>query len=112
MSEVVTKVLEGERPQRPANALELGLSDDVWKLLEECWQTQRALRPSVKDVLGRVKAAASACSTLPPVGGIPKPYEDPESDLSKFGMSLHHWSSGVEFIELCRPIVPWNGVSW
>ena len=87
-SEVVFEVLNGGRPSRPANALELGLSDKVWKLLEDCWQTERALRPSVEDVLGRVKAAASVCGTLPTVKGIPKLYEDPASDFTKFGRSL------------------------
>jgi len=111
MPEVVSKVLEGERPTKPANALELGLSDEVWKLLEDCWQTQRELRPSVKDVLDRVKGAASVCGTLPPVESVPERYEDPESDFSKFGRSLSHSPSDVEFIGLCRPIIPWNGVS-
>ena len=112
MPEVVSKVLEGERPTKPANALELGLSDEVWKLLEDCWQPQRALRPSVKDVLDRVQRAVSVCGTLPPVGDVQQHYEDPESDSSKFGRSLPHSSSDVKFIGHCRPIVPWNGVSW
>ncbi|KAF9648265.1 kinase-like protein [Thelephora ganbajun] len=83
-SEVVFKVLGGDKPSKPANALELGLFDKVWKLLEGCWQTERTLRPSVKDVLGRIKAAASVCGTLSPVGGVPQRYEDPDSDFTKF----------------------------
>lgn len=111
VSEVVSKVLEGERPLRPANALELGLSDEVWKLLEDCWQTDRTLRPPVKGVLCCVKAAASVCGTLPPVRGMLKRYEDPESDFSKFGTSFPHSPSGVEFIGHRRPIIPWDGFS-
>jgi hypothetical protein len=86
-SEVVFKVLGGGKPSRPANALELGLSDKVWKLLEECWRAERVSAIG-KDVLGRVKAAASVCGTLPPVGGVPQRYEDPDSDFNKFGRSL------------------------
>ena len=111
MPEVVSKVLEGERPTKPANAVELGLSDEVWKLLEDCWQPQRALRPSVKDVLDCVQGAASLYGTLSPVGDVPQRYEDPESDLSKFGRPLPQSSSDVELIGLYRSIVSWNSVS-
>ena len=102
------KVLDGGKPSKPANALELGLSDRVWKLLEECWQTERKLRPLVKDVLGRVKAAASVCGKLPSVKNIPKQYEDPESRLDKYGKSPSHSLSGVKFIGLCRWVIPSN----
>ena len=81
-SEIVFKVLGGEKPSRPANALELGLSDQVWGLLEKCWRIQSRCRPPVKYVLGHIKAAASVCGTLPPVGGVPERYEVPESSFS------------------------------
>ena len=81
-------VLGGARPSKPTNALELGLSDKVWKLLEDCWQSERRLRPSARDVLGRVKSAASTCGMLPPVGSVAQRHEDPDSAFSKFGTSL------------------------
>ena len=87
-SEVVFKVMEGKKPSKPTNALELGLSDKVWELLEDCWQTQRTLRPSIKGVLDCVKAAASICGTLPSVRGVPKRYEDLESDSTEFGRPI------------------------
>ncbi|KAF9781293.1 kinase-like domain-containing protein [Thelephora terrestris] len=82
--EVVAQVLEGARPSKPMNALDLGLSDVVWKLLEDCWQKEPHLRPPVEDFLSRVKSAASVCGTLSPVGGFPQRNEDPDSDLMKF----------------------------
>jgi len=88
-------VLGGGKPSKPANALELGLSDQVWKLLDDCWQSDRRLRPSVKDVLNRVNAAASVCGTLSSVGGVTQRQEDPDSDLFKFGKSLSHSPSDV-----------------
>lgn len=36
VAEVVFKVLGGGKLLKPANVLELGLSDNVWKLLEGC----------------------------------------------------------------------------
>jgi len=103
---VVFKVLGEGRPTKPANALELGLSDKVWKLLEDCWQTDRTSRPSTEDVLDRVKGAASVCGILSSVGGISQRYEDPDSDFAKFdqlflGMPLDDEEPGV--IPMKRP---------
>lgn len=84
-SEVLTKVLGGERPLKPPNAPELGLSDKVWKLVEDCWQAGRTLRPSVKDILGCVKAAAWACGPLSSVGGAPETHEGADTCFSNFG---------------------------
>jgi len=83
-SEVVFKVLKNEKPSKPANALALGLTGKVWRLLEDCWQTDRTLRPSVKTVLDRVREAASICGVLPSLGSAVKRYEEPESELTKF----------------------------
>ena len=85
----------GGNPPKPANALELGLSDKIWRLLEDCWQPRRTLRPSVKDVSSCVKAAALVCDTLPSVGGTPQQYENHDSGFTKFGgLSLHPSRSG------------------
>ena len=89
-TEVAIKVIEGERPSKPANALKLGLSDKVWKLLEECWQAERTIRPLVKDVLSRVKAAALGGGILSPTGSISERYEGPLSAFNEYGRSLHH----------------------
>ena len=107
---MVFKVLGGEKPTKPANALELGLSDKIWKLLEDCWQSDRTLRPSIKDVLGRVRMGASVCGILSSVGGVTQRHEDPDSDFAKFGKSLPHSPSEAEFTGLCRSIVPRNAL--
>ena len=104
--EAIFKVVEGDKPSKPANAAELGLSDRVWRLLDECWQSNRALRPLVKEFLDRVKAAASVCGTLSSVGGGVQQYEVPDSDFNKFGRSPPHSSSDEEFIGFCRTIIP------
>ena len=109
-SEVVFKVVGGGKPSRPADSLELGLSDDVWELLEDCWKTVHTSRPSIEGVLPRVKAAAFACGILSPVGGIPQRYEDPDSDFAKFGGSLPRLLSNTELMRFCRPII--HSVFW
>ena len=83
--ELVLKIMAGEKPSKPTNASEFGLSDEVWNLLEGCWKTQRTLRPLIEDVSGRINAAASVCGTLSPVGNASKRHEDPDSDFNKFG---------------------------
>ena len=98
--EVVFKVVEGTRPTKPENASQLGLSGKVWTLLEECWQTDRELRPSVRDVLGRVKSAASSCGTLPSVGYAAQRPEEPDSDLHDYCMSHPSSSRDVELTVL------------
>ena len=99
------KVVAGVKPSKPTNALELGLSDKVWKLLEDCWQTQHTLRPSIKDVLGRIKAAASVCGTLLSVGGVPQRHEYFESDSTEFGRPLPHSLRVIEFSVFYRSII-------
>ena len=83
---MVREVIKGVKPSKPASALSLGLSDEVWKLLEGCWETEGKRRPLAKDVLVCVEAAASICGTLPPVGGLVPLQEEPHTDVSKFGM--------------------------
>ena len=78
----------------------LGLFNEIWELLEDCWETGRELRPPVEDVLSRVKLAASTCSTLPPVGNTTQRHRDPGSDYSKFGGSLSTLPVRVEFVEI------------
>ena len=85
---MVLKVCGGDKPSKPVGAMGLGLSDSVWKLLEDCWHTERTLRPSTIDVLGRVKAAALVCGTLPSVEGVSQRYEDPKLDFTEFGRPL------------------------
>ena len=91
--EVVLEVFGRVRPSKPPNALDLGLSDKVWKLLRACWRKNREYRPPVKDVLVCVKSAASVCGTLPPVGGIVQRYKDIDQVFNEISTSLS-WSLG------------------
>ena len=48
---VVFRVILGIRPERPADATALGLSDEVWALMETCWCPQWQKRPRIRPVL-------------------------------------------------------------
>ena len=44
---IFIKVVEGERPSRG-----VGFTDDLWKVMEQCWMPHPSRRPSVEGVLG------------------------------------------------------------
>ncbi|KAF9651098.1 kinase-like protein [Thelephora ganbajun] len=45
------KVVEGKRPRRPEGVEGVSFTDDLWKVLEDCWIPQPSDRPRIKDVL-------------------------------------------------------------
>ncbi|TDL17031.1 kinase-like protein [Rickenella mellea] len=47
-------VLQDLRPPRPFEAMEIGLDDAVWKLMQDCWQSKPKSRPDMKDVVRRI----------------------------------------------------------
>ena len=49
--EVVHAVISGERPPKPENAEEIGMTEILWDLLRECWKEDRTTRPAITKVL-------------------------------------------------------------
>ncbi|KDR73425.1 hypothetical protein GALMADRAFT_124495 [Galerina marginata CBS 339.88] len=48
---VLRELDNGKLPERPGRiATSQGLSDDMWDLMEKCWQTKPASRPSISDI--------------------------------------------------------------
>lgn len=48
---VAQEVVSGERPAKPDNAEQIGMTDVVWDLLTKCWREDRTKRPNISDVL-------------------------------------------------------------
>lgn len=48
---VVVKIGKGDRPGRPRGREGVWFTDDLWKVLEQCWLPQPEGRPSIEDVL-------------------------------------------------------------
>lgn len=55
---VVLKVTTGERPSRPSvceprkqNCESVGLSDEIWNMVDKCWSANPDDRPSASDVV-------------------------------------------------------------
>jgi len=52
-AEVMHAVIAGERPPKPENAEEIGMTEVLWELLVECWREDRTERPIIAEILGR-----------------------------------------------------------
>ena len=50
--------LGGKRPPRPNSSESLGITDEVWDLLEMCWTKDASSRPEVNHVVGCLERAA------------------------------------------------------
>ncbi|KAF9781558.1 kinase-like domain-containing protein [Thelephora terrestris] len=87
---VIRKVLDGERPARPEGAKEVWFTNDLWRTLALCWETQARNRPSIGDVLEFLEQAAGTWKPLPPQ--VDKGAESDESD----------WDlSALRYVSLC-----------
>ena len=63
---VIHAVMLGERPAKPENAEEIGMTDVVWDLLRGCWGEERAARPIVTEVLKKFYEITSGGGTSDP----------------------------------------------
>lgn len=48
---VMPLVLQGGRPEMPGNARTVGLTGEMWKLVESCWQRNPGKRPVMEEVV-------------------------------------------------------------
>lgn len=44
-------VIEGTRPKRPSNSAEVGLSDEIWAIMQACWEREPTKRPKIGEVV-------------------------------------------------------------
>ena len=63
---VVIQIANGKRPAKPQAAEQLGLTVEMWKLIEKCWTANPNKRPTIDDVVraleGFVKGYVVSCS--------------------------------------------------
>ena len=60
---------KGKRPEMSENAQQRGLTDEIWKLLERCWEQKPNKRPLMEEVVRRwqgFEVREFANSTLAP----------------------------------------------
>ena len=59
-SDMLTEIQNGKRPQKPANATSLGITDSIWMLLEQCWDWEPERRPDASHVLSVLREASQS----------------------------------------------------
>lgn len=55
-AKVIFDVIKGIRPKRPSAMEAPQLTDELWKLMTECWDPDQLKRPSAGEVLNRLYA--------------------------------------------------------
>ena len=63
--QVVRKFVEGARPLKPS-----GFPDDMWRVIESCWQHTPSARPSSADIVRNIAEQIEASPIVNIVSGI------------------------------------------
>jgi len=50
---VALYILRGHRPEMPENAQAVGLTREIWKLLQRCWHRNPEKRPTMEEIVKR-----------------------------------------------------------
>ena len=51
--EVAHRISQGGRPEMPRNSQAIGLTVEVWQLIESCWQQDPRTRPTMEEIVRR-----------------------------------------------------------
>jgi len=62
---VITKVINGEHPEKPQGKEEVRFTDDLWKILEQCWLPRPERRPAIDAVLQCLERGSTTWQPLP-----------------------------------------------
>jgi hypothetical protein len=82
-------VCSGVRPNKPADAEVIGISDSLWKLMQKCWG-DRIQRPQIQEVVAGVGDAATNWHTDMPPSNTEDSDAEEESDAGEDSDELHH----------------------
>jgi hypothetical protein len=94
-------VVSGKRPTRPVASNDLGISDQIWQLLTDCWSANRLNRPDVIEVRNLLHEATPAWAPLP----VPGCSEDVRDDGSELDWSDADDTAKVESAQQATPNV-------
>lgn len=62
---VVVMVVNGKLPERPIGPEGVWFTDELWKMLQLCWKSERADRPSIENVLDLLGQISSTWTPPP-----------------------------------------------
>ena len=53
------RISQGGRSEMPQNAQAVGLTEEMWKLFEGCWQQDPKIRPTMEEVVKRLQTCVA-----------------------------------------------------
>ena len=78
---VIAKIIKGERPRRPRGAGRMWFTDEVWGILECCWEPVPGDRPRIGDVLQCLEDASWSWTQPSPQAILGPPTIDPSAQI-------------------------------
>jgi hypothetical protein len=88
--ELAHHVSSGVRPEKPANAEAIGISDSLWGLMQKCWEGDRTRRPRIQEAVAGVGNTAAKWHTDMPPSNTEDSDAEEESDAEVYSNELHH----------------------
>jgi len=80
--DVVQRVMEGKRPERPRGAGEASFTDGIWRTLELCWAPQPGDRIRARAVLWGLEGDSPLLGPSPNTSGEAGTSADDQSDAA------------------------------
>jgi hypothetical protein len=60
----ILRIKSGDRPHRPKNGSDLGLTEDLWKMMKECWE-DRDRRWGISRIVSTLKLHSAGGRVVP-----------------------------------------------
>lgn len=99
--EISYKVLHGDRPAKPTNASDLGISAGLWQLLVRCWNADDTRRPRVNEIFEHLCQEPARWSIFPP-SRLPRPPSSENISMS----ATHKHGNSQRFLLTCSRAYP------
>jgi hypothetical protein len=75
-------VMHGKRPARPASSANMGISDTLWQLLQNCWSAELEKRPGLTIIREFLQQATPTWDSRPPIQTLPHNDEDSHTETN------------------------------
>ena len=63
--DVIRMVTGGERPERPTGSERVWFTDKLWRVLTQCWESERDSRPGIDAIFECLEGVSSSWEPLP-----------------------------------------------
>jgi hypothetical protein len=79
---IIHVVMHGKRPARPVDSANMGISDTLWQLLQNCWSAELAKRPEVTVIRKFLQQATPTWDSRPPIQALSRNDEDSHTEAN------------------------------